>query len=217
MGALIWQWNDVWAGHSWSLVDVLGVAKPAWHAVRRACAPRLLSIEPIGGFEQWKGGALEVVLCDDAAFRGADCLGATVVVERMDFTGAVRARAELELQPHSEAGLAPATARARIPAEMLESADTAREMLVARVLGETALAEATWFLADDAALLLPEPKLVHLGGGVHRAMTVVREFWIEEPVSDAVDSWRTLLPGDELLIVDDARWWSANHFAKSTR
>lgn len=217
MGALIWQWNDVWAGHSWSLVDALGVAKPAWHAVRRACAPRLISIEPIGGFEQWKGGALEVVLSDDAAFRGADCLRATVVVERIDFRGHVRAHAELALQPFAEAGLAPATARARIPAELLDGCDPARELIVARVQGESALAEATWFLADDAALRLPEPVFVHLGGGIHRATCVVREFWIEEPAEDAVDSWRTLLPGDEVLLAGGARWWSANHFAKEVR
>jgi len=42
MGALCWQMNDAWTGHSWSLVDVAGRPKPAWHAVRDACAPRML-------------------------------------------------------------------------------------------------------------------------------------------------------------------------------
>jgi hypothetical protein len=56
---------------------------------------------------------------------------------------------------------------------------------------------------------------VHRGGGVHRAASVVREFWIEEPASDTVDSWRTLFPGDEVLVPTGARWWSANHFAKT--
>ena len=216
MGALIWQWNDVWAGHSWSLVDVAGRAKPAWHAVRRACAQRILSIEPIGGFEQWKGGALEVVLADDAAFAGeTDRLRGTVVVERVDFRGNLRARAEVTLSPHDEAGLGPATARARVPAEVLAGAQPAHEMLVARLAHEPTLAEAVWFLTGDADLRLPEPTLVHLGGGVHRAATLVREFWIEEPASDTVDSWRTLLVGDEVLVPSGARWWSANHFAKS--
>ena len=215
MGALIWQWNDVWAGHSWSLVDVAGRAKPAWHAVRRACVPRMLSIEPLGDFAQWKGGALEVVLGDDRAFAGIDCLRATAVVERIDFCGELRARVELPLVPHAEAGIAPATSRARIPAEMLATDGSARELLVARIAGEPALAEATWFLADDSVLELPAPELVHLGGGVHRAERVVREFWIEEPAGDAIDSWRTLLPGQEVLLAEGARWWSANHFAKS--
>lgn len=43
-GALVWQMNDAWTGHSWSLVDAQGRAKPAWHAVRAACAPRMISI-----------------------------------------------------------------------------------------------------------------------------------------------------------------------------
>jgi beta-mannosidase len=216
MGALIWQWNDVWAGHSWSLVDVAGRAKPAWHAVRRACAQRLLSIEPTGGFEQWKGGALEVVLADDAAFAGeTERLAGTAVVERVDFRGNVRARAEATLSPHDEAGLGPATARARVPAEVLVGAQPAHEMLVARLAHEPSLAEAAWFLAGDSDLRLPEAALVHLGGGVHRAASVVREFWIEELASDTVDSWRTLFPGDEVLVPTGARWWSANHFAKT--
>ena len=125
------------------------------------------------------------------------------------------ARVELPLVPHAEAGLAPATARARIPEELLAADGTARELLVARIAGEPALAEATWFLADDSVLALPAPELVHLGGGVHRAERVVREFWIEEPAGDAIDSWRTLLPGQEVLLAEGARWWSANHFAKS--
>lgn len=46
MGALFWQWNDVWRGHSWSVWDIAGRPKPAWFAVRRACAPMHLSIRP---------------------------------------------------------------------------------------------------------------------------------------------------------------------------
>ena len=49
MGALVWQLNDAWTGHSWSLIDVRGRAKPAWHAVRDACQPRILAIHPREG------------------------------------------------------------------------------------------------------------------------------------------------------------------------
>ena len=48
-GALVWQMNDAWTGHSWSLVDAEGRAKPAWHAVREACAPRMIVVHPRGG------------------------------------------------------------------------------------------------------------------------------------------------------------------------
>ena len=135
------------------------------------------------------------------------------IIERVDFRGNVRSRAEIRLEPHAEAGLGAATARALVPAHVLDGAQPAHEMLVARLFDDPSLPEATWFLADDAALMLPEAQLVHLGGGVHRAACVVREFWIEEPATDTVDSWRTLMPGDEVVVPAGARWWSANHFA----
>lgn len=48
MGALFWQWNDAWRGHSWSVLDVAGRPKPALFAVRRACAPIALALVPTG-------------------------------------------------------------------------------------------------------------------------------------------------------------------------
>ncbi len=48
MGALLWQLNDCWAGHSWAIVDHLGRRKLAYHAVRHSFEPRLLTIQPIG-------------------------------------------------------------------------------------------------------------------------------------------------------------------------
>jgi beta-mannosidase len=63
-GALVWQLNDVWCGHSWSLIDVSGRPKPAFHAVRSAFETRALLLEPVtdgrpcvvainGGSEPW--------------------------------------------------------------------------------------------------------------------------------------------------------------------
>ncbi|MCX5652697.1 MAG: hypothetical protein NTU45_15110 [Planctomycetota bacterium] len=216
MGALIWQWNDVWAGHSWSLVDAAGRAKPAWHAVRRACAPRMLSIEPIGGFAQWKGGELEVVFSDDRAFVDPDSFAQTklsVLLERLDVTGAVRAVTEIELAPFAEPGLAAATLRGRVPASILDGADPTHDVLVASVEGESARARATCFLGDDAALALLAPALVPLGDVRFRAERVIREFWFEGGEASP-DQWRTLLPGDVVELPVGARWWSANHFAK---
>ena len=242
MGALIWQWNDVWAGHSWSLVDPSGRAKPAWHAVRRASAPRFLAIEPTGGFAQGTPGALEVVLADDTAFREPDRFAAQrarAVVERVAFDGEVRARTELALTPFAECGLPAATLRGRIPEAFLASCRRQHELLVARVEGDASVGRAEWFLADDASLALPVPEFDRGVGPTARAACVIREFWIEQswpavpvdPVRARAEcdaeslaleaaamraNWRTLLPGDEVELpaADRASWWCANSFAR---
>ncbi|MFZ9881122.1 MAG: glycosyl hydrolase 2 galactose-binding domain-containing protein, partial [Phycisphaerales bacterium] len=171
MGALIWQWNDVWAGHSWSLVDVAGRRKPAWDAVRRACAPRVLSIEPTGGFEQGRPGALEVVLSDDAAFLGPasfERASARAVVERMDFAGNVRARAAVDLVPFAACGLPAATLRGAIPSEILEGARRGHEMLVATVEGDASVGRAVELLGSDADLVLPPARFERVVGAAAR-------------------------------------------------
>ncbi|XVJ59188.1 MAG: hypothetical protein HEQ23_07225 [Tepidisphaera sp.] len=48
-GALIWQLNDAWPGFSWSLIDAAGREKPAYHAVKRAFADRLVATVPFDG------------------------------------------------------------------------------------------------------------------------------------------------------------------------
>ena len=54
-GALLWQFNDCWPCVSWSLIDYDGVAKAAYHSVRRAFAPVLASFRelPDGRVELW--------------------------------------------------------------------------------------------------------------------------------------------------------------------
>src|ERR1041384_6436219 len=43
MGSVLWQLNDCWPVTSWAVVDGAGRLKPAWYALRRAYAPRLLT------------------------------------------------------------------------------------------------------------------------------------------------------------------------------
>ncbi|GAA0926966.1 glycoside hydrolase family 2 protein [Virgisporangium aurantiacum] len=53
-GTLVWQFNDVWPGFSWSVVDHDAVPKAGYYALRRAFAPVLASFaETAGGFELW--------------------------------------------------------------------------------------------------------------------------------------------------------------------
>ncbi len=53
-GSLIWQLNDCWPGFSWSLLDYDLLPKPAYFAVKRAFAPRMLSIaQKDGRYQLW--------------------------------------------------------------------------------------------------------------------------------------------------------------------
>jgi beta-mannosidase len=243
MGALIWQWNDVWAGHSWSLVDVAGRTKPAWHAVRRACSRALLSIEPTG-----ESGALEVVLMDDAAFVDPMRFARrhhVASIERMDFAGTIRASSVVPLRAAPCGDLPAATMRGMIPAALFDGLDQTRELLVARLRRAPRLSPATWFFADDSCIQLPKPRLraratvASDGSGFEEfvAQNVIREFWVEaaerefdrksgDPFAEELNGendgdievdnrscWRTLLPGDAVRLMRDSRWWSANSFA----
>lgn len=56
-GTLIWQFNDVWPGFSWSVVDYEGVPKAGYYYAKRAFAPVLASFRDAddgsGGLELW--------------------------------------------------------------------------------------------------------------------------------------------------------------------
>lgn len=47
-GGLIWFLRDLWPGAGWGVVEHGGRPKPAWYALRRACAPRALAITDEG-------------------------------------------------------------------------------------------------------------------------------------------------------------------------
>lgn len=48
MSSAVWSLNDPWPVTSWSLIDGDGRRKPAWYALRRAYADRLLTVQPRG-------------------------------------------------------------------------------------------------------------------------------------------------------------------------
>ena len=169
-----------------------------------------------------------------------------VRLERIDFDRRVLAVEHITLEPFVECGLPAATARGDVPTRFLEGFQHGREALVAFVEDEPSYGRATELLADDAMMQLTHPNARPLLEPVtgdprrFRATTVIREMWIEQhwprlrgndrAASEGVDvnevallekaalatSWRTLLPGDEILLPnsEQVRWWSANHFVK---
>jgi beta-mannosidase len=59
-GSLIWQFNDVWPGFSWSVIDYAGIPKAGYHYARRAFAPTIAS------FCQGKDGELQLWICNSS-------------------------------------------------------------------------------------------------------------------------------------------------------
>lgn len=157
MGALVWQLNDCWACQSWSLIDYAGRPKPAWYAVRRAFAPRRLTIQPLGeghgpsdqgrGLSSPQAEPLSAVLVNDTdeAFEG-EC-----IVRRASFGGDELARATPTIS-------AAAREVARVDA-LLElvgaPGDRTAEVLVIECAGDRDI----WFWERDLRLHLPESPL----------------------------------------------------------
>ena len=129
MGSVLWQLNDCWPVTSWAVVDGAGRHKPAWCALRRAYAPRLLTFQP-------RDGALALVAVNDSD----EPWTGTVRLRRAGFDGTelVAAEAALRVAPRSVATLP-------LPGGLLVAADPAREVLVADAGGR----RATHLFAED--------------------------------------------------------------------
>ncbi|AEV83840.1 beta-mannosidase [Actinoplanes sp. SE50] len=131
MGSILWQLNDCWPVTSWAVVDGAGRRKPAWYALRRAYAPRLLSLRfPPGSPD----GALVAVNDSPTPWRG------TVRVRRVSFTGEPLAEGTVELDVAPRSGSV-----VPLDAGLTTPGDVTREVLVADADG----LRATHLFAED--------------------------------------------------------------------
>lgn len=194
-GAIFWQLNDAWAGHSWSAIDVAGRLKPLWYGVRRACAPRLLTIQPIDGRPRLFG-----VNETDQHWR------ATVRVRRIRFDGTIQKSidAELTVAPRDCRNMLDLTDALSLPT------DAARECIIVDEAGSPSR-RAVWFFERDKHLKLDSPRLqarcdVHEGAVVVSitAHTLLRDLVLaaDRVLPDAIvsDQLLTLLPGESTEI-----------------
>jgi beta-mannosidase len=185
-GSVVWQLNDCWPATSWAAVDGDGRRKPLWHALRKAYADRLLTVQPRDGVP-----ALVAVNDTDEAWRA----GATV--SRLGFDGARSASSAipLDVPPRS-------TVTAPLPPDVRTPDDPRRELLVA----DAGDARAFWFFAEDRDLDLPAARwaadVEPVDGGVRvtvTARTLLRDLTLFpdrlDPAAEVDDALVTLLPG----------------------
>lgn len=188
-GALIWQLNDVWTGHSWSLLDVNHRPKPVYYAVQSAFDPVLLAIEPVGD-------ALSLVLVNDSM---EECIG-DVLVRRMDFEGKEIASEVFKCVTEPRRG----RCEVKLPSALVASEDPSGELIVAS-LGER---RAYWFFGKDQWLSYPKAQI---GVSVQRldpstarvnlnARSLVRDLFLPAdqfgPNARVDKGLLTLLPGE---------------------
>ncbi|KAA0217461.1 MAG: glycoside hydrolase family 2 protein [Leptolyngbya sp. PLA3] len=187
-GLLTWQLNDCWAGLTWSVIDSGGRLKPGWHALRRAFAPRVTTIQPIDGRVM-----LGLINDTPEPFEGV------LTVRRVGFDGreACERRAEARVDARSSAIVGGV-------AEMVGGAgDERSELVVVEGFGERAL----WFWRDDVDLAYGVPvcrgRVEKVDGGYElrlHAETLVRDVVIEPTRlsgdAECDDQLVTLLPGE---------------------
>ena len=229
-GSLFWQLNDVWTGHSWSVIDGRLRAKPAFHAVKRAAAPRLVTIQPVGEPGADGTRALRVVLVNDAPTRWA----ARVAVRRIDADGRVLAEAGATVKVEPWA----VDRSIDVCALVGDPVDRTREAIFADVRvhdddlrGDVPMPDrlptrACWWFASDVERPAAEPRVdVRVEGSmgawvVHvHARGVVRDLWVE-PEGDwdeCTPNLLTLLPGERVQVAIRMRGSDANGAAPRLR
>lgn len=203
-GAIVWQLNDCWPAISWSAIDVAGIEKPLWHALRHSFAPRLATVQPIapGPTHDPTGRkGLAFTLVNDTAAEWAP----TVDVLRIGLDGRELARTRLEVS-------CPAGALVALPLEQAVASptDPHAELLIVDADG----VRTTWAYRTDRTLTAPQPVLevtdTFADGVLHltvTARTVTRDICVfpdrlatplgVPPQTLMVDtSMATLLPGE---------------------
>ncbi len=145
-GVIIWQLNDCWPALSWAAVDVDGLLKPAWYALRDAFADRLLTLQPATVGDEWGRQGVELVAVND----GPRPWLLDVVVRRMSVDGRELARAEVALETAPDG-----TCRVRLEGAVAAVGDPRTEFLVADADG----LRSVWFFRPDREVAAPRPTM----------------------------------------------------------
>ena len=191
-GAIVWQLNDCWPVTSWAAIDGDERPKPLFYGLRRAFAPRLVTIQP-------RDGGLAAVVSNDTA----EAWSATLRVRRLAFDGTVLAETDAALDVPARG-----TASIALQDDLASPGDASSELLVADLNG----VRGEWFFAEprDSALAAAEVDVESAAVGegtlvTVTARTLVRDLTILadklDPSAVAADGLVTLLPGESSSIL----------------
>jgi beta-mannosidase len=203
-GSVIWQLNDCWPVVSWAMIDFEGKRKPAWHVVRKAYAPRIVSFS-----KQASKNQMVLVNDTDQPWK------TTARLTRAKITGLSEVIQESKVE-------VPKFSHLLIPVALnTEELDVATEFLVADAGDDRSL----MFLGEDSELAYYKPQFElsiseteHGVKVIITAQTLVRELCLfvdrVEDQAEISDQAITLLSGESATVfISTTR---ANQFTESS-
>ncbi|GIF67222.1 beta-mannosidase [Asanoa ishikariensis] len=179
MGTIVWQLNDCWPVTSWSAVDGQGRRKPMWHALRRAYADRLLTLDQT-----------RAVLVNETATPWHTEL--TVQRSTLDGKSQEERKLKVTVAPYGKEELAHDVSRPD---------DLRAEVLWAEADG----ADRAWhFYAEDKDIAYPQAAYDVALKGRNKLTVTARTFLRDltvypdrlDPAAEADDALRNLFPGE---------------------
>lgn len=202
-GAIVWHFNECWPEVAWAAVGADGRRRPLWHALRRAFAPRLLTLLPQDPDAE-DGPPERLVAVNDTS----SAWNAEVELRRLTFGGDVRAwrTVALRVPPWGATSV-------RVPPDVGRAEDRTIEMVVAETgaPGEDGHLRAVGaFVPDEEAAYERAPyeaRVARVGDsyavtvsatGLVRDLTVLADSVIAD--AEAHAGLLTLLPGEEATI-----------------
>ncbi|MBL9149581.1 MAG: hypothetical protein JNM94_12900 [Phycisphaerae bacterium] len=195
MGSLFWQLNDVWTGHSWSVLDVNARAKPSYFAVARACAGEAIAILPADVAAPMVPGSVAIVrAATERGLRRENRVRARLV----DAAGETLADRWLALTDES-----PWVARAALPPELVSPRDRASTVLVVDMPDGDLARRATWTYVHDRDFAFALPRLdarrIDASHVELSSRGLSRDVCIDDRCEPTL-GFVTLLPGEHLRV-----------------
>lgn len=193
-GSLVWQFNEPWPTHCWSMIDYEGRPKGSFFAARRAYENPMVSLEKTDA-------GLGVWLVNDSP----EAIQGTLEIRGQDFAGKILFQEERAV----EAPAGTAVCVETITGRKLRLASSGGSFWGARLTGDKFESQRAWFAKPQRKMNWPEARLRAWIEGTGQERTLVIESenyarWVElgtaENRVDFEDNYFDLWPGEQRRI-----------------